>query len=162
MSRQRTCEFPAWTITRHMTLNIPKVCLTFLFRDILRDPGNLMRNMIGSGFLELKPSLARQRAEIKMRKMSLFTQLQNGTQSFSPRGALLILPPRGSQSKGTKTPPPFTLQWKPGTSVCFEPPSQKYYEGISDNAQGRVEASTPQFCSCSFLAMWANSLSQDV
>lgn len=101
--------FPAWTVTRHMTLTIPKVCLTFLFRDILGDPGNLMRNMIGSGFLERKPSLARQRAEIQMRKMSLFTQLQNGTKSFSPRGALLILLPRGSQSKETKTPPPFTL-----------------------------------------------------
>lgn len=42
------------------------------------------------------------------------TQLQNGTKSFSPRGALLILSPRGSlgvpsQSKGTKIPPPFTL-----------------------------------------------------
>lgn len=124
MSRQRTCVFPAWTVTKHMTLNIPKVCLTFLFRDILRDPGNLMRNMIGSGFLGLKPRLARRRVEIKMRKMSLFTQLQNGTKSFSPRGALLILPPRGSlvvpsQSEGTKTPLPFTLTVETWNSCLF-------------------------------------------
>lgn len=155
MSRQRTCVFPAWTVTRHMTLNIPKVCLTFLFRDILRDSGNLMRNMTGSGFLELKPRLARQRGETKMRKMSLFTQLQNGTKSFSPRGALLILSPRGSlvvpsQSKGTKIPPPFTLTVE-SWDICLLQTS--FSEGMSDKAQGRVEASTLQFCSCGFLAM---------
>lgn len=74
--------FLTWIVFRYMTLNIPKVCLAFLLRDIPRDPGNLMRNMIGNSFLELKPRLARQGAEIKKRKCHYLLKFKMATKAF--------------------------------------------------------------------------------
>lgn len=60
-------------------------------------------------------------------------------------GELLILPPRGLSPlylKGRKSfPPSLTVKtW----GSHFKPAPQKHHEGMSDNARGRAEVSTPQ------------------